>query len=155
MGRLLLVVLVAECVFCGAASAGTITVVRGVESVPGPHNSTTDYPYAVATYSAAAGEANDVTMSGLDKAVAVHDAGAAVAAGDGCEQLGEHDARCTVTNVPLSGAVKAGDSPDTVTLSTEYGLASLYARGGAGDDRLVVANGATYLYGDDGDDTLL
>ena len=112
-------------------------------------------------YVAAAGEANQLTITPIDRsALQVVDLGATIDAGDGCQQVGAHQARCTGEDGgPLFNAeVDAGDMNDTVILSvpsTVAGLLGEYvglrADGGAGDDELRVDDTLDNRFGAWGD----
>jgi Ca2+-binding RTX toxin-like protein len=118
-------------------------------------------------YAAAAGEANDVTVTAtaVDPAlvVEVRDAGASVTAGPGCLAVDANAASCTVA-VPLEDAkvlVEAGDLADMLSAApfcTGCGavdhLTLFVLDGGAGDDVLVTGRGADRLAGGSGDDVL-
>src|SRR4051812_48021301 len=96
--------------WCGSASAGTAQVEHDTFTAPEPHGGLIEHHVGRIVYTADPGERNDITMTGLDDGAAeVHDAGAPVAAGAGCERLGEHDARCTAPEEGVTGLVHAGD----------------------------------------------
>ncbi|HEX8645706.1 MAG TPA: hypothetical protein VF715_02320 [Thermoleophilaceae bacterium] len=97
-------------------------------------------PLRYASYQAAPGEVNDVTVTRSAERVVFSDPGATIEPGSGCSRLDDHSAACT----PVGARVFAGDMDDRVAGA---GL----ARGGAGDD-LVTGSGT--LFGDEGDDEL-
>jgi len=141
------------CAVSAPAQAGTAS------SIP-------DSPTNVATlvYEAAAGEANDVTVTVtvpvLD--VVFHDAGAPVAAGSGCVSLDAHTASCAWPGGYFEFAVIAGDLDDTVSALAfdvcpgcgEGAFSRFWIRGGPGDDTLIGGREAMRLFGGPGDDVL-
>src|SRR4051794_17444733 len=111
------------------ASAGTARLRLASSSEP---RDTTVYAYS--EYIGAPGERNDVTVrNGDGYGVVFHDASAPVHV-NGCEQIDDHTARCV--------------SPDYASR-----LTSVMA--GDGDDRITDIDAYAYMYGEDGDDTLV
>ena len=106
-------------------------------------------------YTAAAGEVNEPSLSlSIDRrAVTVRDPGAAIAAGDGCTAVDEHQARCAVpeNGSPVTVALDLGDGDDVVTGLTLLG-ALVDIDAGRGNDRVDAR--AADVRGGDGDDVL-
>jgi hypothetical protein len=100
--------------------------------------------YLEIDYVAASGEANVVTVSSLTTPAGpgqavIHDAGAPITPGEGCERIDDHAVACPRYAV----SIRAGDLDDSVTGG--YTL-----RGGPGDDRISGRGGSDELDGDDG-----
>ncbi len=150
MKRLLLLVLLAFLAAPAAAHAGTAAIydTSDNDGSASGHELTTGL-----FYEASPGEQNDVTISLLPGASTttyiVQDAGAPVTAGDHCQALDTHRARCSEPAVPPSSVdVYAGDGNDRVVL--DPGVVGT-VDGGPGDD---VLTGDGTLYGGDGNDRL-
>jgi Ca2+-binding RTX toxin-like protein len=101
------------------------------------------------TFSAAAGKANDVTVTRDSTAVVVHDAGDAVRAGNGCTAVDANTVRCPDPISVLS--VKLGDGDDEAVNSTAIIVQAL---GGPGSDRLTGGSAGDILFGELGADTV-
>jgi hypothetical protein len=97
--------------------------------------------FTTAAFEAAAGEANDVTVTATPGGFRFADAGAPVAAGTGCTQADPRTVECRAA----AATVAAGDAADRVT-----GPAVVHL--GPGDDRTT---GVTVAFGEDGDDALV
>lgn len=113
---------------------------------------------ATLRYDAAAGERNEVTVTGIadPPAVRFEDVGAPVRAGEGCEQAGEHAAICAVPEADVRLVrVLAGDGDDRASIGNERMLPTTLS-GGAGDDVLSAAGafGGMTLVGGPGSDRL-
>jgi RTX calcium-binding nonapeptide repeat (4 copies) len=109
------------------------------------------------SYTAATGEANDVTIAPWGLALKVSEAGKAgkkpiaLTAGTGCWRLSKDSAACAV---PVNGIqFEAGDGADSLDASalTRTGVS---AGGGEGDDVLTTGAGTDALNGGSGSDTL-
>ena len=114
---------------------------------------------------AASGEVNRVRVRQLDAPfgtfalMQIHDAGAAVVAGDGCTQIDEHTVRCTDVPgaLPVWGVrLLLGDEDDRVAPLVEEDdwPTAVAARGGPGDDHLEGGSGLDDLDGGDGRDVV-
>jgi hypothetical protein len=148
-----------------AASAAAITLAGAADAAaamlsaaaaPGNPRQT------VASYVAAAGEANRVVVTRLDDyAVQVSDPGAVIAPGENCIAVDPHTARCSI---PAAGPgrppfmqlarVELGDGGDSAEVLPDSKPVALDADGGAGDDRLTGALLADHLNGGGGRDEL-
>lgn len=116
---------------------------------------------AYVLYTAAHGEANDVTAKvkddpsgGFDHVAEFQDDGAPLTAGSGCVQLGPNRARCG----DVDGAViRVGDRNDR--LNVDFALSQyrfdVFGYGGPGDDTLIGSRYTDYYYGGDGADTIV
>jgi hypothetical protein len=103
--------------------------------------------------SAAPGEVNVMRLFNETGFVVVHDDGAPVTAGSGCQQAGPADARCAVPPQRLTVSAFLGDGDDQATL--QRGLRASIG-GGDGNDRLDAGTGVPGIFsGGAGDDTLL
>jgi Ca2+-binding RTX toxin-like protein len=101
------------------------------------------------TFTAAAGKANDVTVTRDGTAVVVHDAGDAVRPGDGCTAVDGNTVRCPD---PISAVIlRVGDGDDHAVNSTATTGKLI---GGPGADRLTGGSVGDALFGDVGADTL-
>ena len=95
-------------------------------------------------FTAAPGEANDVSTSSAPSGTRIHDAGATLIAGHGCRSVSEHDADCGAD----TGFVMTGDGNDRVGH-----VAAALVDLGEGDDRLDAA--VEFVRGGPGNDTLV
>jgi Ca2+-binding RTX toxin-like protein len=106
-------------------------------------------PANVLTYVAAPGEVNDVKLTQGLGAIKIHDAGATIAAGTGCQSTGQ-TAVCSTQGL-VRVAVAASDGDDSVkanlTLTATLG-------GESGNDTLIGGAEDDKLDGGTGDDTL-
>lgn len=102
------------------------------------------------TLAASPGEANRLAVEPRGQAVLFTDAGAPLAAGSGCKQLGERAAECPAAEVVR---IDLRDGDDDLRTLGRLNL-TLGADGGAGDDRLVAAATALRLTGGPGRDAL-
>ena len=101
------------------------------------------------TFTAAAGKANDVTVTRDGSAVLVHDAGDAVRPGDGCTAVDGNTVRCSD---PITAIVlRLGDGDDHAVNSTA--LTGKFI-GGPGSDRLTGGSVGDAFFGDVGADTV-
>lgn len=108
-------------------------------------------------FTAAPGEANDVTLRFSPEELRVTDAGAPLVVGGGCRSIGAHDAVCP----DLIPDVELGDGDDRAQLLGELYLAEVDAGpgddvviGGGGTDELTAGPGADTLLGGSGNDDL-
>jgi hypothetical protein len=127
-----LIVALAAVAAPACAEAATVTAIR----VPTDKGST-----ATMRFSAAPGEANDVTYRGT-----IVDRGAPLTAGEGCRQVSEHEVSCDFHN---NTSFDLGDGDDRIVLE---GQAGVY--GGAGDDEITGSFGSDGLGGGPGRDTI-
>jgi Ca2+-binding RTX toxin-like protein len=115
-----------------------------------------DSPESTVFYAAEPGEANDltVTVSESPLVVTYEDAGAEITAGENCESVDEHTARCFGPITLLD--TRLGDGDDTVHLTPDAQPTPLLAlaSGGSGDDHLFGGSGFELLDGDGGHDTI-
>ncbi|MDQ1723408.1 MAG: hypothetical protein QOG52_436, partial [Frankiaceae bacterium] len=133
----------------GGAQAAKVSAPE-VEQYPGAEIE------ATAMFVGEPGEANDVTVteSGSSADVMDEDAGAPITAGENCESLDEHTARCfgpiTVVDTRLA------DGDDTIHMVTATDGSPLYAlaSGGSGDDHLFGSAEFEFLDGNAGEDTV-
>ena len=139
-------VAVAAVLLPGAAHAGTASVDAG--TIPGYG------PVAEASYAADPGEHNDVLMTVEATAVVYHDAGAAVDAGEHCEQVDPNTARCSAPGL-RAAVVEAGDEDDDVRIVAPVdAYLQLQAHGEDGDDELTGSQHTDILLGGAGTDTV-
>ena len=103
-------------------------------------------------YTAAAGEANRVLITGGVRAFRVRDPGVMIQAGSGCESEASDIARCQVETISRI-VVVTGDGDDSVAVVA----APIPTRivGGPGNDHLAGGSGPDEIHGSDGDDVLL
>lgn len=147
------VALMVPAVCCAPATAGTLTVTHGSYESPGPHDTSDVYYYADLRYTAAAGERNDVAARPIAHGMDIVDSGAPVTAAAGCEQVSEHEARCTATEEETFAEVKTRDGDDHVHVKNALNMTPIYAYGGTGDDAMKL-DGGGYMYGGAGADTI-
>lgn len=121
---------------CGVAGAAGVHLVQQSGNKGPP-------PPPIAVYTAADGEANDVTATTVGSDVTFTDRNATVTAGAGCDQLDPHSVRCR----RIDRVVVLTRDMDDRALATG---AEVY--GGTGADTLEGGGG---LFGEDGDDVLL
>ncbi len=134
--RLALLALLVLALLPATASAATVSVVPFMEPPDTPPEESCsrfqECPPPMVEFSAAPGEANDVTFTGQDTVTSVvRDGGAPLTAGSGCTNIDDHTARC---NSGFLSALTLGDGNDRATLS---GGGS--GDGGPGDDILTCA----------------
>lgn len=162
MGRALALV-VASLLLPANALAATVRVAEPADAgrFPQPF----DNPYTDRVlYEAGPGEGNRlvVAYAGDAASVTVSDPGAVIEAGESCESLDAHTARC----VPRAGGgnpnlqdteVVLGDLDDEVrtTRPTPYPIGGVVAFGGSGNDLLEGGAGSDILDGGGGRDRLL
>jgi hypothetical protein len=113
---------------------------------------------------AAPGERNRVRVDQLQAPVGtfvtveIHDAGAALAAGEGCASVDEHTVTCTDAPGVFVWGVRLllRDEDDQVEPLTAAGgvVLAVAARGGPGDDRLAGSDGLDDLDGEGGRDEI-
>jgi Ca2+-binding RTX toxin-like protein len=114
------------------------------------------------TFEAAPGERNDVHVTSDSAGAVVSDAGAAIAAGPGCNKTGPATVACSSPNRGPFVEVLLGDGADRATSDQQiYDLSSRRAPitifGGDGDDALTGSDDADILDlldGGDGDDRI-
>ena len=140
--RPIILALVAMAVFPAAAGAANVRVDAYVEPQgTEPESSCSRYmqcPPAELIYTAAAGEANDVTVTRQGFVHTIRDAGASIEVGSGCSRV---DAQTVTCNAEVA-RIALGDGADQATSSagTVDGgdgndvLSVLSGNGGAGDD---------------------
>ena len=110
------------------------------------------------TYSAAAGEANRVTITAGASSISVNEVGPGVTAGTGCSSTGPSSASCQADGVTAI-SVSTGDGNDTARVNgwlpaTFYdGPGNDTMTGGSGQDTFVSGTGADVLKGGIGYDT--
>jgi hypothetical protein len=150
-------------IWCPSALAGTATVEHHVDyEVGGPHGETYEYISDTITYRAASGEQNDVKLTARDRSATIHDNGAAVVAGRGCDQVTPHEAHCSGgTDGAVFATAYLGDGDDAAHLIGSPGAdgtlgayGALAAKGGPGNDTLIGASSKPYLDGGPGNDSL-
>jgi Ca2+-binding RTX toxin-like protein len=122
------------------------------------------HPVPVVTYVAAAGEANRVRVARAGGDVTIADAGALIAASDGCRSLSAHEAACPAGGEPpIPGfSAQLGDGADTLAVAGTLGSLTRVdggegddaLTGGVDDDTLDGGTGADRLDGGGGSDTL-
>ncbi|HEX8744299.1 MAG TPA: calcium-binding protein [Thermoleophilaceae bacterium] len=103
------------------------------------------------TFQAARGEANDVAVSGPASERRVIDRSAPLGAGDGCRQVGEHEAICRDADHLL---IVLGDGDDRATLANDVITFGAFVAGDEGDDVLTGGPGDEFLQGGDGRDDI-
>jgi Ca2+-binding RTX toxin-like protein len=142
-----------------AAQAATVSA----EAVPGR-----GVVYYVVTYSAAPGEANDLTEQPAPDGITLVDTGAEMTAGEGCTTITAHSATCTRADTSASLHASLGDEKDHFTSEgpgfdvqggpgddvLDGGAAGGYLRGGDGEDLLQGGKTVTWFYGGPGNDTM-
>lgn len=161
----------------GAGAATVSTTKTDVSETGSP-----TYRVYELTFTAAPGEANDVTLTSSGEAIVVRDGGADLQAGPGCQQVDARTASCATerpgpdVNLFIRQAfVELGDGDDrfvTGALAEPLVLQAVGGdggdrldtssatrhrptqNGGAGDDVLVGGPDAELLAGDDGRDTI-
>lgn len=101
--------------------------------------------YSTATFAAAPGEANDVTVTASGNDLTISDAGAPVTAGAGCRAVDAHSVACSGRHGPPVLTLTLGDRDDRAVASRESRI-----EGGDGNDHLTGGR----LLGGEGDDTL-
>jgi Ca2+-binding RTX toxin-like protein len=139
-----------------------------VESCPKAMCSTTYFE--TATYVAAPGEANAVTVRTEADAVVFTDPATVVQPGNACDRVDDHTVRCRFSasipgvHVVRSTVVDAGDGADSIDAtayappSAPLGFATIGAAalgGGPGDDRITGGPGGDVLRGGPGADQVL
>ncbi len=113
---------------CAPASAGTAELATFKDKLTGK-------PVTQVRYTAADGEANDVTASVVAGVWGIRDASAPMKAATGCAIVDEHTARCiNPTPAYYQLYVATGDLVDTVTIPAQ--LPNVLVDGGAGNDVL-------------------
>src|SRR5688500_12177209 len=111
------------------------------------------------TYTAAPGEANDVTVTTNGESVTINDKGAVIEPRERCTKVDDNTASCPAGTV----TVRAGDLDEKGTGSAAvadrgpgndqaFDVSTAY--GGDGDDTLTGAGGFDLMNGDAGDDVL-
>jgi hypothetical protein len=88
------------------------------------------------TYSAAPGEANNVTAERVEGGIRVRDSGATIHPSGDCRRDGA-DAICQVTSIQVNAQIDLGDGSDAIDWRVSYAD----VRGGPGDDQLVAPSG--------------
>lgn len=141
------VALAAAGAFPAAAQAGRVTASPATESVCRFGDCTLTVPRL--RFDAEPGEPNAVTLTRDGGVYTVRDAGAALTAGQGCQQLDAQTARCDLPGANV--AVGLGDGDDALDAPLDQ---PVDAQGGPGADRLTTGSGADLLQGGDGADTL-
>lgn len=102
------------------------------------------------TYTAAAGERNDLRIDRVAGGYVFTDPGARIVPQAGCASMGPRAVRCTDAG-NLGIEVRVGDLDDRVRA---HAGVSLTAGGGPGNDVLIGGSGRDGLYGDAGNDRL-
>lgn len=109
-------------------------------------------PHDTFVFTAAAGEANDVTLRVQGTSLLVHDAGAPLTAGRLCTVAGDHDATCDVSGTPrVAWSIGLGDGGDRVTVDGTL-PEDVTIDGGAGDDQITGGGERDHLRGGAGSD---
>jgi hypothetical protein len=103
-------------------------------------------------YEAAAGEANETTISRVAGRFVITDRGAMISAEAPCTSIGPSEAACSASGVRFV-RVLAHDFDDVI-VATDVGETAIYALGGAGDDTIGSGVSDDLLSGGPGDDTL-
>lgn len=94
-------------------------------------------PHDAFVFTAAAGEANDVTVTVQGTTVLVHDAGAPLTVGRLCTSTGSNEATCDVSGTPRARySIVLGDGADRLTVNGTL-PSDVTIDGGAGDDALT------------------
>src|SRR3954454_19649733 len=111
---------------------------------------------ATAMFVGEPGEANDVTVtvSNSPFSVLYEDAGAPITAGENCESLGGHAARCFGPIVQLDTRLTDGDDTAHMVVPADGTPTYATTSGGDGDDHLFGSAGNDSMGGDAGDDTI-
>jgi Ca2+-binding RTX toxin-like protein len=130
-------------------------------SPPGAFASTaakTGPTLAVLSYTAEAGESNDVTVSLSGGAYTILDPGATITAGAGCSSVNANEVTCSATGITRIN-VKALDGDDSLGIDDSVGTTPARLDGGPGDDVVVGGPGNDFVIGGpgnppDGNDTL-
>jgi hypothetical protein len=148
--------LAAAALFLATAGAGTASAAT-VSTAPDPGPGGGE----LATYVAAPGEANDLSVSQVDDyTLRVTDLGAVIVAGDNCTSIDAHAADCSSPmeqhrRYLYAIAVAAGDGDDRVESAGDHGPGLRVADGGPGDDELLGSlDKGDVLDGGGGHDTL-
>ena len=136
---------------CANAGAATVSVTEE----PGNKGPAAVY----ASYEAAAGESNDLTVTRDRSGLTFGDARAAVQAGRGCVQLDPHRARCAIDDA----RVNLGDGDDRARTPVGFldggegadVLDGAWSAGGAGDDVVRGGRGGDALSGGPGRDVVM
>jgi Ca2+-binding RTX toxin-like protein len=118
-------------------------------------------------YYAGPGEANDLQIANSARTMTITDTGAAIAAGDGCTQLGANAVSCfpvdravfVLADLDDKATVTGGDAirleggseADELSLCAACGGTLM---GGPGGDTLVGSNSGGWLFGETGNDTI-
>jgi Ca2+-binding RTX toxin-like protein len=102
-------------------------------------------------YQAAAGEANNLTVSLGTGVISFHDTGAPVTAGAGCSQVGVHLATCPQA-AGVDTTINLGNLADRLAITDDIGANYTFA--GPGADTLVGGPGNDTFFGENGSDTL-
>jgi Ca2+-binding RTX toxin-like protein len=120
--------------------------------------------------SGAPGERNDLTVSFEEGVYDVHDAGAPVSAGTGCEEIDSHTVSCREKALDQQGelgpyegiesvSIDLGDGDDDLTAGGFPRNVTSMVHGRAGNDKITLDGpgylSAPYAFGDSGDDTLI
>jgi Ca2+-binding RTX toxin-like protein len=104
-------------------------------------------------FTAAPGESNHATLTSDGNDLVIHDDGALVSAGSGCNQRDEHTATCPAADID-DVDLDAGDGNDSLATTLASARTRSILHGGAGDDVLDGGPGADRLDGGGGIDTL-
>jgi Ca2+-binding RTX toxin-like protein len=136
------------------ASTSTALALIAVLAAPAPAATVNDSNSSI-TYTAAAGESNQVTIARSGNLLVISDAGAAVTPLGTCAPVNANQAICPL---PASGFLQAGlgDMVDTFSIAASVsGLPSTQVQGGPGNDKLTGGElTADNLLGEDGADEL-
>jgi Ca2+-binding RTX toxin-like protein len=135
-------------------TGGRLNLARAVASVTQPAAGTARLTLdnSTITYKAAAGQANNVSISLSGSTYTLSDPGANVAAGAGCTQVNANQATCPSTGVQKIH-VRAGDGNDTVVLASSV-TADSQLYGEAGNDSLTGGSGNDSIAGGAGTDNI-
>ncbi len=129
-----------------AAAAALLAPAAAHASVASVSGGTPSY----VSYAAAAGEANDLTVSGSAGSFGLVDLGAALSVVSPCSLVDVHSASCAAAGAD-SVVASLGDGDDQVTVTAG---APADLNGGAGEDHLTGGSADDNLQGGDGNDRL-
>jgi Ca2+-binding RTX toxin-like protein len=115
------------------------------------------------TYTAAAGETNDVTVSGGPATVTIRDPGATITAGNNCQAVSASEVTCSPPGGPGDAAIDLGDGSDHFDAAAAQ--TNVRVRGGDGDDTIrgsdyqgfpgsMFSGSGDYIDGGPGTDTI-
>lgn len=138
------------------AQAGQVTARPATDSVC--HLGDCSATVARLRFDAEPGERNAVTIAREGDVYTVRDAGAAIKAGTGCEQVDAGTVRCGLPGAHIAAALGDGDdaldAPPDAGVTADGGPGADRLTGGGEGDQLVGGDGADVLLGGEGDDTM-